>query len=343
MLRVADQQEIETARRMLIDRINDGATADITRNLTTPYGRVPNSSLVWRRHDQLWSYFAEELVAGNRWEFWYGTNPGEGPGALVPSIEINIPVLHSNKNVTGRFLVDGMNRLYLAHKGLLKGGGRGGVKMFEFEALIRGYEKEPIAWPDGSEERVFVIGALEAPDFIARLQGYVAEAERLRGLARAGRLAKALKDAPPHFRPGSHGKTKGKRSSQYEIDRHHDRIVNALEKALQGREISAYNTRHAEMWPDLYTRADDGTMELLFEVKTGTDTQSWYTAIGQLIVYGAAQPEPPRRVLVCPSPRQDPNFKAALETLDIALVFYREHDGREVSFEGLNDVVAVME
>lgn len=342
MLRVADQQEIETARRRLTDLLNcDGER--ITRNLTTPHGRNPDAGLVWRPQDRLWAYFVDEPFAGTRYEFWYGTNPGEGRDALVPSIEINIPVEHSNKNVTGRVLVDGMKHFYLAHKGRLGGGRSGQVPMPSFEALIRGYEKEPIAWPDGREERVFVIGALEAPDFIARLQGFVAEAERLRGLARAGRLAKALKNAPPHFRPGSHGKTKGKRSSQYEIDRQHNRIVIALKEALQGREISAYNTRHAEMWPDLYTRAYDGTMELLFEVKTGTDTQSWYTAIGQLIVYGAAQSEPPRRVLVCPSPRQDPNFKAALETLDIALVFYREHDGRKVSFEGLDDVVAVME
>jgi hypothetical protein len=59
----------------------------------------------------------------------------------------------------------------------------------------------------------------------------------------------------------------------------------------------------------------------LFEVKTNQNTSTRYTAIGQLIVYGAAQARPPKRYLVLENPVEDLNFLKALADQQIACKF----------------------
>jgi hypothetical protein len=93
------------------------------------------------------------------------------------------------------------------------------------------------------------------------------------------------------------------------------------------------------MKPDLYTLRPDNHLDLLFECKTDSATQSWYTAISQLVVYGASQRDPPKRILVCPGCPQDPSFKVALEHLCVALLLYQIEDSGEVSFPKLVELL----
>jgi hypothetical protein len=93
----------------------------------------------------------------------------------------------------GRALLDGEGRLYLGHRGGL-GGGRGGqITIAEFVRRIRGFQQQAISRPDGSEERVFVIGAIQDGNFLSSLRSYVHECARLREEARQGT------ELPPGF------------------------------------------------------------------------------------------------------------------------------------------------
>lgn len=96
----------------------------------------------------------------------------------------------AGRYLTGRILIDESGNIYLAHKGELKGGRTGVVSAQAFEQLIRGFSKQDAVWPDGSIERLFVIGAIGALDFVKRLRAFVGEAHRLRTIARAGRIAR---------------------------------------------------------------------------------------------------------------------------------------------------------
>ncbi|WP_146208029.1 hypothetical protein [Azospirillum sp. TSH64] len=267
---------------------------------------------------------------------------------LYPSIEINLPLDPGYRQVAGRTLVDDDGQLFLGHKGGL-GGGRGGqMSIREFAELIKGFVREPILLPDDREERVFVIGDLDADDFQCRLLDYVRECERLRAFAKS-RAADdpdetSVDDGESQQEAGKDsgftpeldidGTGSGGPTDRRSIRRLHGKVVNALQREL-GSE--AVNCMKFDMRPDLYLRGPGNKMEVLFEVKASSNTQSWFTALGQLVVYGAMQSPPPRRVLVCPAPLKNSNFRKALEHLNITLVTF-EVKRSSVVFHGLDAI-----
>jgi hypothetical protein len=93
-----------------------------------------------------------------------------------------------------------------------------------------------------------------------------------------------------------------------------------LHRALKQVGIETFSSEHQDMMPDLYSLTRAKQLRHLFEVKTNQETSSLYTAIGQLIVYGADQPKSPRRVLVVENPIDDANFQRALEQQKIAVL-----------------------
>jgi len=116
------------------------------------------------------------------------------------------------------------------------------------------------------------------------------------------------------------------------IRRRHGRVVNALKAELGAK---ATNSSFMKMRPDLYINDAAGAMQVLFEVKASSDTQSWFTALGQLLVYGAGQRKPPRRILVCPAPLQEPAFQLALKQLGVRLVTFDDTRREDIQFYGL--------
>ncbi|MBP2301890.1 hypothetical protein [Azospirillum picis] len=324
----------------------------VVRRLTWPGGAFDQAELYWRPREKLWAYFSEEPEGGQpRWLCWFGREIGESGQTIGPSIEINLPLDPGNRQIAGRSLVDASGKLYLGHKGGL-GGGRGGqMRMEEFAARIKGFVREPILLPGDREDRVFVVGALEDPDFLIRLRAYVQECARLRAFAKA-RAAAAGESAAGNsagtgtdendeddgeggFTPENalDGTGSGHPGDIHSIRRVHGRVVNALRKKLGKK---AVNGTHSEMRPDLYVLGPGKSMTLLFEVKASSDTQSWFTAIGQLLVYGAGSTPAPRRVLVCPALRSDPNFQKVLADLAITVVTFKEEAGGRITFDGLD-------
>jgi hypothetical protein len=193
------------------------------------------------------------------------------------------------------------------------------------------------------EEWVFVLGSPGARDFLERLWSFVLECERLRVLARSGRTAGQPARGGGGKRPAGFtpehdidGTGSGRPADPITIRRLHGRIVNALQKKLGSKAI---NETRFDMRPDLYIRSRDGLIETLFEVKASSDTQSWFTALGQLVVYAAPQKPPPKRVLVCPAPRNDPSFTEALTLLGVEVVTFKLEDNGTISFAGLEDAL----
>ncbi|MEH2566685.1 hypothetical protein [Bradyrhizobium sp. AZCC 2289] len=330
----ADPRDTARASRLLKAQLGAGAEVYIRRLVWPgPAEKIADARLQYRSDDQLWSYmwWSEEW---KRWQFCYGIDVAPGP-VQVPTIEINFAARQIDRYLTGRVLVDEAGNTYLAHKGELKGGRTGVVDARSFEQQVNGFSKQQALWPNGKVERLFVIGAIGQLGFTKRLGAFVSEAQRLRGLAREGRLADHVPQGPT-YKQGYVGKTSGTRSAEYEIDRWHDLIVDELHRELKRRGLCTFTSEHKEMKPDLYSLTKDGKLRHLFEIKTNQDTSTLYTAIGQLVVYGAAQARPPRRFLVVENPVEDLNFQKALANHQIAVVNFRREGRKRISFPGLD-------
>jgi hypothetical protein len=122
----------------------------------------------------------------------------------------------------------------------------------------------------------------------------------------------------------------GAGTGERDIKRLHGRVVNALAKVVPEATNNSWNA----MRPDLYI-VRGGEMRTLFEVKASSDTQSWFTAIGQLIVYSGSGNPLPQRIFVCPADRKHPAFRKALEHLDIRLVTFEVSSRGKIRFIGL--------
>lgn len=337
-MRTISPSRLAAFRRTLRQAFESPSTQLLTRTLTTPGGSIKDAKILWRRDIGLWGHFRREPHDNRRWLCWYGLDPGLEGRPQRPAVEINLDRDPAYKPVSGRALMDPeTGAFFLGHRGGL-GGGRGGQMTIEaFRLQIRGFARDLIQLGADREEEVFVIGAPGEPDFLVQLQAYVAECQRLRALAREGRSAPGL--AGPHaaaggFRPecDQDGFLLRRPAELRAIKRRHGRVVNALQAQLGARAI---NSSHARMRPDLYIRGASGAMATLFEVKASSDTQSWFTALGQLVVYGADQPKPPRRILVCPAPLRDPAFAMALKALEVRLVTFEEGATGSIVFNGL--------
>lgn len=337
---VTDKRKIASARKQLIRQLRGGA-ATIFRSLRWP-GPGPkfeNKRILWRSKDRLWAFFSSQPgpPPHRRWNCWCGTELGDGD-ALYAVIEVNIPVAQKDRVLTGRVLEDETGLFYLGHKGELRGGRGGVVDQATFESVVLNFSKQEVLWPNGKTERLFVMGPIGSQNFVSRLQEFVSEAARMKRLAHAGEL-ESLPEVRP-FKRGTSGRTRGRRSGEYDINRWHDDVVNDLYAALNDIGIESHKLRHKDMQPDLYVRDLDGTLRVLFEVKTSQDTSALYGAIGQLVVYGAAQKKPPRRILVVESPIADVNFLTALKHLKISVLqFVRVADRkRQFAFPDLASV-----
>ena len=113
----------------------------------------------------------------------------------------------------------------------------------------------------------------------------------------------------------------------------HGLVVDALSKLFSSDNIPFFNSR--EM--DLYIVNSDDRMTALFEAKTDTTTSSIYAAVGQLMLHGAAEEEPPDRIIVIPG-NPDTRTAEAFQRLGIRVVTY-EWNGETPEFAGLDEII----
>jgi hypothetical protein len=112
----------------------------------------------------------------------------------------------------------------------------------------------------------------------------------------------------------------------------HGKVVDALNEEMQNREGKTLKSRAIDLVADFEKTA------LLFEVKTGADTQSIYTAIGQLIVHSpavsSALDKEVQMVLVLPARPMDLIIQNVLHNLRIRIVTYTIAKAGNVQFFG---------
>lgn len=200
----------------------------------------------------------------------------------------------------------------MVHSGKI-GGGRLGVGKSLFEELFGG--KWVDVKKDGKTKRMAVVSPLYDDSLIGSIEYFVSEVHRIKH---------ADDDQNSDFINGAfHPEFEGRRKTyttrdEITADVEHGKIVRSLYKKARDMNIYAKNNQQT----DLLLGGKSGIA--MAEVKTDSDPQKRYAAIGQLLYHSGGTDV---KHLVAIFPSFDKKFRKVLEELDIAAVTWYKEDG----------------
>jgi hypothetical protein len=128
------------------------------------------------------------------------------------------------------------------------------------------------------------------------------------------------------YRRESSGRRRGLRKAEFDYVSYHGDIVDALQKEREARKVEDKKVVNTKLI-DLYVSVSGRKTEV-FEVKTGIDRQSIYTAVGQLITHSGSLDASVRRFLVVPDGRIPDDLRKCIKTLGITVRRFRLEGSR---------------
>ncbi len=220
------------------------------------------------------------------------------------------------------FGMDESGDMVLLHSGRI-GGGRIGVGRSLFFDKFVG-EILDVRLPDGARKYA-TVGALEAQRFPQQVALFVKEVARIKKFAKAPGGNPVLSSIRRSFTAEVAGTKRYRHKRNVAAHCDHGLVVNALMRLLERR---GYNTAN-DVNRDLYTLTNGKKIRTVFEIKTDSDTQSLYTAVGQLLLNNLHLPHKPKLFLVLPS-RISATADLVLRELGIECLVYGWKDERPV-------------
>ena len=270
---IEDTGRIAKSERKLLRRINNAGGAPKREYVGFPGGPPIRAEVYSGKGLGFWLAYKQ---LNNR--FWNGLGVGDFfEERKAPTAEVNPPLNGIHRRCMGAFLQDESGRTWLAHRGALGGGRKGiGSNFFSW------YPKELVrSAQDGDRQtEMILIGRLDAPGFVRALRGFVLLADAFR--AGQSNPSNAVADQigdDIYFDEFSGSTSYRKTASEVVADFVHGRIVRALKEEIVRLGHRVSKDRHR----DLFVARARGQAQLLYEVKTSADSQSLYTALGQLM------------------------------------------------------------
>lgn len=281
-----------------------------------------------------------EMPIHHNGRFWFGSRPPNRDdttprywnpfgayrekGNLRIAVEINVPIDSNKKRAKGFFARDmETGAVYLMHDGGV-GGGQKGVSKHNFlwwsDARLA-----PIVSEQGETRLGIVVApvkSLSTPDHIARFIQKVIDFKQATkdgetDSPQARREQGTFKDYYDEFT----GKKRRRRVAEIEYISRHGDIVRALQEWRQ-RRTKSHEKIVKNAYVDLGVQAQ-GTLRELYEVKTNSDRQTLYSAIGQVFVHDESSGKC-RRFLVLPSGDRIPDdVSRALKRASIGVLRFR--------------------
>lgn len=314
MLRIVEnRRRVRFLEKSLRERLFDAADeGPLKLNLGFRGGQIP-SKVVWFREENWW--FAFEDLTNRYWNGFGLGDPFTDNRAQALVVELNPPKEGVNRQIQGAFAEDEQGRVFLVHRGKL-GGGREGIG----KGFLTWYPKDAYRlMSDGDlETPVLVAGCLDAVDLLPSLKKFVDLAHTYKDGGRAPTSSGI--GLGGEYRPEFSGrKTYRRTEAEVEAEWRHGTVVAALHAGLKELGI----TGRKDQARDLFL-VEDGLSTVLFEVKTSTDTQSIYTAVGQLYWHSEAAT---RKIAVLPRPLLS-SAREQLTRLMIECIEYDWNDGK---------------
>lgn len=294
-----------------------------TRNIGFPSGNV-DETLHSNGDGGLWAAFsnAEDAKVPRRWNA-FGVYDSKRHAQII-TVEINVPTTSNAASVAGFFAYDpAAGATYLMHDGSV-GGGKKGVGRSAFMSWSD-RDLVDVERTDGKPRAGIVIGRVDDPDLAGRIWRFVKVVRDFKAAVKRGDLdtdaARRSITEWDEFRSESAGRRKGRRRANIDYVSYHGDVVEALRAE---REAAAGKGERVLNSPliDLMVKVN-GAMTEIYEVKTGCDRQSLYTAIGQLITHSADTGEGIIRRLVIPEGQLPAGIAPCLDKLGVEVRRYR--------------------
>ena len=290
-------------------------------------GQTQSRNLYAVENAQIW--FSYYLLENRHW-CAFGTLPLPNSGNAPIVVEINPSIEGINRRISGLFATDNAGTVTLCHTGRIGGGKKGVGKI----AFLEWYDRRRVSVvaADGRITQAFPIAEVSSrsPRCIEQIADFVwAVADFKAGRIYQNKLQgnKIFQGATDEFE----GSKDVAARSAYTASCDHGIVRNRLADIITetGWQVSRDQKR------DLLV-GKHGKPKVELEIKTSADTQSIYTAVGQLLVHRTVVPVK-QSVVVLPHP-VGPKMAKAIKTLNIDLVTYRWTKTR-IHFIGLNHII----
>lgn len=235
--------------------------------------------------------------------------------------ELNYPLAGLDLKIAGLYVTSG-EKTVLVHSGKI-GGGKPGVGKNLFK---NNYVNEYISIEANKKKYDFaVVGSLDSPRLGEQISLFVKEIDRIKRMATGSTPSDCEPNINTLFSEEYFGTKTVKRVINSEIICDHGLVVNSLREILTSQGLKTANDRNR----DLYILEKNNRISTLFEIKTDLDSQSLYTAVGQLLINSINLPAIPKKILVVPE-GLDAAIKLSLEKLGIRSISYRWRDNNPI-------------
>lgn len=339
-MEVTDPERIGRLNQKLSKKLRLGTRPAGTFRIGYPKGSFETSVRVKAigSSKEIWIYSGNHEVNDDYITLIGSYDPGR-PGPLLIDLQFNFPKGRFDRRKGGAFVEDSDGRVYLAHRGIVT---RGTARVKK-AALLRNLTWRHRVSADSNNGRktaeLLLVGALDDDQLIARVakfSGAVRDAATLAAIKNSGansskagsgaksknsvRGEKNLDMILSGYRDEFAGTRTVNRQCQIVMDWKHGRVVKELRKALEGCGVITVS-KEADLILQRGNNID------LFEVKRSSNSQSIYTAIGQLVFNGSSLERSfpscfVRKFLVLPASAQYQNRQNRCKELGFNLVTF---------------------
>lgn len=315
---VTEKKEIEKCQKTLVKNFKS-EFPNIKQSIVGYSGGSFETDLICNKKGNWFSsqYFEGSAIP----RYWnaFGTKILEGKSQNIV-VEINPPLEGYSRLVSGLFAKDeASGEYFILHRGKI-GGGRKGIGKEAFSNWYRG-EWVDVLLPDGAIDELILVARLNSENFSKQVMSFVIEVEEFKKEVTSGHLSRqAPKSFSDVFSPEFHGKKKGKRSSRFEYESFHGLVVNQLEihvrEEIGTGKFNIFNTRNIDL-----AVSQGNSLKSVYEVKSSANSQSIYTAIGQLFCHSYGHPGA-KMVLVIPDGELNDESRRIVIGLGISIKTY---------------------
>lgn len=318
---VEDGNTKRWAHKVLADKIRSAWTAREQRTIVWRPGRrvcgISHNQELWftsiRPHNdqttpRYWNVFGQYRANGN----------------LQIVVEINITPRSNTRRVAGFLARDRASGIcYLMHDGSI-GGGHPGINRRNFLRWSR-IRPVPVEDSEGYTRDGIIVTPLSGTNISSNVERFVQTVANFKQGVRRGEIDVGATDSIQQELGGYSREFSGKKSGrrkkrEFEYITRHGDIVHKL---AQSRETKGVGHRTNNTFLDLGIINAHGKLLEVHEVKTNSERQTLYTAIGQIMVHSGDDTKDIRKYLVLPKDSRIPqDVKSTIKRLRISILHF---------------------